>query len=232
MAPPVRAPRQSGRSARYRRAQQRVDTSLCAPLRPMRRALTAKVAFIGHPLHTAAACPKVRHMIRPLTPLILAGMLLPPAAASASGKQPAQDLARCPAPETVHYQAGRYRAPVRLDVGSGNGVWASTLQPNAGSPRHLSSALYYGTLAAAAPSTGVLVNCSYTLRAGTQVDLAYFDRQTPQTQRNLIVTLQDPSRWQLDEETPAPGREQFYACPRGGEIRSAADCAFEPLRLE
>ncbi|MEA5123176.1 DUF3757 domain-containing protein [Xanthomonas floridensis] len=170
-------------------------------------------------------------MIRPLTPLILAGMLLPPAAVDASGRQPAQDMARCPAPETVHDEAGRYRAPVRLDVGSRSGVWASTLQPNAGSPRHFSSALYYGTLAVAAPSTGVLVNCSYALRGGTEVDLAYFDRQTPDMQRNLIVTLQGPSRWQLDQ-APAHGQDQFYACSRNEDIRSAADCAFEPLRLE
>ncbi|WP_435028560.1 DUF3757 domain-containing protein [Xanthomonas cucurbitae] len=162
--------------------------------------------------------------------MILASMLLP-AAAGASGKQPAQDAAQCPAPEAVHYEAGRYRAPVRLNVGSGSGVWASTLQPNAGSPRHLSSALYYGTLVATAPSTGVLVNCSYALRGGAVVDLAYFNRNMPDTQRNLIVTLQRPSRWQLDQ-APAPGQDQFYVCSGTENIRSAANCAFEPLRLE
>ncbi|MCC4620863.1 hypothetical protein LL965_12470 [Xanthomonas cassavae CFBP 4642] len=77
----------------------------------------------------------------------------------------------------------------------------------------------------------MLVNCSYALGGGTVVDLAYVDRQTPGTQRNLIVTLQSPSRWRFDQ-APSPGQDQFYACSRSEDIRSAADRAFEPLRLE
>ncbi|MFL8003629.1 DUF3757 domain-containing protein [Xanthomonas vasicola] len=158
-------------------------------------------------------------------------MLLSQPAAGAPGREPAEDTAQCPALEAVHYEDGRYRAHVRLDMASGSGVWSSTLQPDAGDPRHLSSVLYYGTLAATAPARGVLVNCSYTLRRGREVDLAYFDHETPGTQRNLIVIPKDPSRWQPDQP-PIPGQDQFYACTRSENARSVDDCAFKPLRLE
>lgn len=165
-------------------------------------------------------------MHHPLSASLLAGMLLLLPSVGAFGKEPAAHGTQCPAPAAVRHTAGRYRAPARIEVASGRGEWSSTPQANIGKPRHLSSVLYYGKRSDTTTSTGVLVNCSYTLPNGEDVDLAYFDQQTPQTQRNLIVALQHPAVWLLDQP-PAPGEDQFYAC-----TRSPRDCAFEPLRLE
>ncbi|WP_181106783.1 DUF3757 domain-containing protein [Xanthomonas arboricola] len=164
-------------------------------------------------------------MHHPLSASLLAGMLLLLPGVGAFGKEPAAHGTQCPAPADVRHEAGRYRAPARIEVASGRGEWSSTPQADIGRPRHL-SVLYYGKRSDTATSTGVLVNCSYTLRNGKDVDLAYFDQQTPQTQRNLIVALQHPAVWLLDQP-PAPGEDLFYVC-----TRSPKDCAFETLRLE
>ena len=162
----------------------------------------------------------------PPTALLLTGMLLSLPSASVFAQEPTAHGAQCPAPAAVHYEAGRYRATAALDAGSGRGEWSSTIQTFKRKPRHLASVLYYGRRTDTARSEGVLVNCTYSLPQGEEVDLAYFDHEAPKTQRNLIVALKHPSYWLLDHP-PAPGQEPFYTCTRG-----AKDCAFEPLRLE
>ncbi|WP_115528225.1 MULTISPECIES: DUF3757 domain-containing protein [Xanthomonas] len=165
-------------------------------------------------------------MQHPLTAALMAGMLLSLSSAATFATPPAEHGAQCPDPAEVRYEAGRYRANVRLGVASGSGAWSSTLQANNGKPRHLASVLYYGESPETASSMGVLVNCTYSMRGGKEVDLAYFDSRTPQMQRNLFVTPRHPTHWQLDQP-PVAGTVQFYTC-----TRSAEDCAFEPLRLD
>ncbi|WP_372178233.1 DUF3757 domain-containing protein [Xanthomonas axonopodis pv. phyllanthi] len=171
-------------------------------------------------------CGDVLTMRYSLTPALMAGMLLSLSSAGALAKQPADTSAHCPAPDAVLYRAGRYHASTSVEVGSGHGGWFSTQQPNTGTPRHLSSALYYGEHSDTSNKQGVLVNCSYALSRGGEVDLAYFDAQTPDTQRNLVVQLKNPALWLLDQP-PTSERQQFYTC-----TQSVKACAFAPLRLE
>ncbi|MFC7521605.1 DUF3757 domain-containing protein [Xanthomonas populi] len=176
-------------------------------------------------------------MKHPLSTVIFFGMLmLSLQPSTAFGQEHSPQSAKCPEPAAVHYDAAHYRAVADVEFSAGSGAygrgdWVSTKQPDQGVPIKLSSVLFYGKQPGKSKteseSEGTLVNCTYELRNHKQVDLAYFDRSTPNQQRNLIVVPKRPSRWQLDQKTPAPTLDAFYSC-----TQSAKDCAFEPRRLE
>lgn len=133
-----------------------------------------------------------------------------------SGSAAAAESMSCPAPETISYQNHIYTAPVTL--AGWEGSWNSQVHRQQDIKRFVTG-LYF---AKSGVSEGVLVNCTYELANGQEIDLTYSRKGEEDTLSNLMVSIAENTNWYPESKAKT---ERFYDCDK-----SADACSFTPLK--
>ncbi|CBG90540.1 DUF3757 domain-containing protein [Citrobacter rodentium] len=122
----------------------------------------------------------------------------------------------CPAPESISYENHIYTSPVTLSGWEGS--WNSQAHRQQDIKRFV-TALYF---AKTGVTEGVLVNCTYELANGQEIDLTYSRKGEEDILSNLIVSIDGNTNWYPESASKS---ERFYDCDK-----SADACSFTPLR--
>ncbi|MBD8636890.1 DUF3757 domain-containing protein [Stenotrophomonas sp. CFBP 13725] len=141
------------------------------------------------------------------------------AAEPTSGRNNAVALMACPPAARVHVQDGRYHARETLD--GWEGEWVSPARPS-GAVSRLESALLYTQ---GAGTDAILVNCTYGLMSGQEIDLAYQPVRSEGQLGNLYVHVEDETEWLRDPDDAAG--DAFRECTPSSASRA---CRFFPIR--
>lgn len=153
--------------------------------------------------------------MKKITLLTLSMALLCPAV-SAFATQPITPMS-CPAPESISWENNHFTAPVTQEGWQGS--WNS--QKHAQSTvKKFVNALYFATKGT---DEGALVNCTYALSNGREIDLTYSLQGEEDKLSNLIVSLDDTSVWIPESDSKL---ERFYDCDK-----SAQDCKFNAIKV-
>ena len=128
----------------------------------------------------------------------------------------ATESMQCPAPENITYENHIYTSPVTLSGWEGS--WNSQVHQQKEIKRFV-TALYFAKNKLA---EGVLVNCTYELANGQEIDLTYSRKGKENILSNLIVSIEGNDNWYPES---AAKTERFYDCNK-----SADACGFEPLQ--
>jgi len=147
---------------------------------------------------------------------LLPVMLISTAASASPLKQSDPVQMRCPQPQTISYANYIYTAPVTLPGWEGS--WNS--QPHREqSVERFVNALYF---AKNDVKEGVLVNCTYALANGMQIDLAYSRKGEEKVLSNLIVSIEGNANWTPESSSAT---ERFYDCDSSTEA-----CGFKAIK--
>jgi len=133
-----------------------------------------------------------------------------------AGPAAAQTQMSCPVPESITYQNNIYTAQVTQPGWEGS--WNSQRHVKQSVKRFV-TALYF---AKSGVNEGALVNCTYELANGKDIDLAYSRQGEEDTLSNLIVSIAGNTRWYPES---AAKTERFYDCDD-----SADACNFMPVK--
>ncbi|HYG07903.1 MAG TPA: DUF3757 domain-containing protein [Stenotrophomonas sp.] len=125
----------------------------------------------------------------------------------------------CPAPERISYVQGRYVAEEK--TAGWEGQWTSLAAPARAITRFDTALLAPDTNVA---GRGILVNCTYLLKDGMQLDMSYQPRSRPGVESNFVVSIAGVPDWR--PEAGAVGAA-FLECTRSRER-----CGFQPLRVD
>jgi len=147
---------------------------------------------------------------------LLPAMLIASAASASPLKQSAPVQMSCPTPETINYANHIYTAPVTLPGWEGS--WNSQPHRQQNVERFVSS-LYF---VKEGVKEGVLVNCTYELANGSEIDLAYSRKGEEDILSNLIVAIEGNANWTPESSS---AKERFYDCDS-----SADTCWFKAIK--
>lgn len=100
----------------------------------------------------------------------------------------ATESMQCPAPENITYENHIYTSPVTLSGWEGS--WNSQVHQQKDIKRFV-TALYFAKNKLA---EGVLVNCTYELANGQEIDLTYSRKEKENILSNLIVSIEGNDR--------------------------------------
>lgn len=123
----------------------------------------------------------------------------------------------CPAPEDITWQNNHFTAPVTLQGWEGS--WNSQIHAQS-TVKKFTNALYF---AKKGFDEGVLVNCTYTLLNGKDIDLTYSLQGEEDKLSNLIVSITQTDVWIPESDSKL---ERFYDCDK-----SAQECKFNAIKV-
>jgi len=147
--------------------------------------------------------------------LVLSLALLTPAI-SAVAAHPIAPM-NCPAPESITWEGNHFTAPVTQEGWQGS--WNSSIHAQS-TVKKFTNALYF---AKKGLSEGVLVNCTYALSNGKEIDLTYSLQGEEKKLSNLIVSIDDAAVWIPESNSRL---ERFYDCDK-----SAQECKFNAINV-
>ncbi|QNR98480.1 DUF3757 domain-containing protein [Stenotrophomonas sp. 169] len=141
------------------------------------------------------------------------------AAEPTPGHDNAPALMACPPAARVHVHDGRYHA--RETLGGWEGEWLSPARPS-GAVSRLERVLLYTQ---GAETNAIVVNCTYGLMSGHEIDLAYQPDGSEGRLGNLYVDVENKGEWLLDPDDAAG--DAFRECTPSSASRA---CRFFPIR--
>lgn len=130
---------------------------------------------------------------------------------------PPSVVMNCPAPESIHYENGLFSAPVTLP--GWEGQWVSQKHEKS-EVKSFVSALFF---ARGGAKEGVLVNGTYLLSSGEEIDLTWEPKNHKHNLVNLIVSIEGYQGWHKESDVAGI---QGYAC-----TGAAPECRFTPVRV-